>query len=111
MSDNETVSQLVHKAKLGDQVALQQLLALHASELSQFISQKCPSSQKALIDPDDILQQMFIDAFRDIGRFELRSKDAFLAWLKTIAEHRLQDAVKAGQGAQQKSLQQITRPA
>ena len=94
MPDDDTVSQLVRHAKQGDQVALQQLLALHASALSQFISQRLSPSQNRSIDPEDILQQTLISVFRDIGRFEHRSDGALLAWLKTIAEHRLQDAIK-----------------
>jgi RNA polymerase sigma-70 factor (ECF subfamily) len=95
MCDDDTVGGLVAKATQGDRVALQQLMALHASELSDFVARKLPPSRRALVDADDILQQTFVDVFRDIRRFEPRSDRSFLAWLKTIADHRIQDAVKA----------------
>ncbi len=34
-------------------------------------------------------------AFRDIGSFESMGKGAFLAWLKTLAKHRIQDHLKS----------------
>jgi RNA polymerase sigma-70 factor (ECF subfamily) len=95
MSTDDTESQLVAKAAGGDRVAVQQLLALHSSQLSQFIAQKLPASLRGVIDADDILQQTYIDIFRDITRFEPQSEHSFFAWVRTIAEHRVQDAVKA----------------
>lgn len=95
MPDDDAVTQLVRQATHADRVALQQLLSLHASELSGFIAHKMPASRRALVDPEDILQQTFVAVFRDIGRLEPRGDRSFVAWLKTIAEHRIQDAVKA----------------
>jgi RNA polymerase sigma-70 factor (ECF subfamily) len=43
---------------------------------------------------EDILQQTFLQAFRDVRRFQPRSGATFADWLGTIAEHRLLDAIK-----------------
>jgi RNA polymerase sigma-70 factor, ECF subfamily len=50
---------------------------------------------------EDVLQQVFLEAHRDIDRFEGRS--SFAAWLLGIAGHRCQDALKA----QRRRLQRI----
>jgi len=42
---------------------------------------------------EDVAQQVFLEAHRDIGRFERRSSLA--TWLKGIASHRCKDAVKS----------------
>jgi RNA polymerase sigma-70 factor (ECF subfamily) len=42
---------------------------------------------------EDVLQQVFIHAYRDIDRFERRSSPR--TWLLRIAIHRCQDAIKA----------------
>jgi RNA polymerase sigma-70 factor (ECF subfamily) len=86
---------LVLAAANGDPAALQELLLLYTPELVSHIASKLPASVQSVIDAEDVLQQTFIQAFRDISRFEPRSDRSFLSWLKAIAEHRAQDAVKS----------------
>jgi len=45
------------------------------------------------IDAEDILQQVFLEAHRDLARFERRS--ALSTWLFSIAIHRCKDMIKA----------------
>jgi len=47
---------------------------------------------------DDVHQQIFIQAYRDLDRFAARS--TLLTWLFAIARHRVLDAVKARRRAQ-----------
>ncbi len=50
---------------------------------------------------EDVLQRVFLEAYRDIGRFQ--SHSTFPAWLFGIASHRCQDALKS----QRRRLQRI----
>lgn len=50
---------------------------------------------------EDVLQRVFLEAYRDIGRF--RGSSTFPAWLFGIASHRCQDALKS----QRRRLQRI----
>jgi RNA polymerase sigma factor (sigma-70 family) len=43
---------------------------------------------------EDILQDAFSQAFRDITQFNTTADGSFYAWLKAIADHRLADALK-----------------
>ena len=95
MSNNDAEAQLAAKAKSGDRVALQQLMLMYSSQLSHHIAPKLPASVQRVISADDIVQQTFMQAFRDIEQFESRPDSSFFSWLKTIAEHRAQDAVKS----------------
>jgi RNA polymerase sigma-70 factor (ECF subfamily) len=81
-------------AKAGDRVALQQLLVQFASRLSAHIAPHVPPSLQSVLSTDDILQQTYMSAFRDIGRFEPQSDGSFFAWLRAIADHRTQDAIR-----------------
>ena len=54
----------------------------------------CPTLRRT-ITVDDILQQTFICAFRGIGQLEPHTPQSLLAWLKKIADHQLQDVIKA----------------
>jgi RNA polymerase sigma-70 factor (ECF subfamily) len=69
--------------------ALRVLMHRHGAAVYRFC-------REALHDPalaDDVHQQIFIDAFRDFGRF--RRSAAMRAWLFGIARHRVLDAAKS----------------
>ena len=90
-------SELVKLAKSGDRVALGRLLLAHYDPLSHHLLPKLPPALGRVVSVDDLLQQTCVQAHRDIGRFEYQGEGSLYAWLKNIAEHRLQDAIrKAG---------------
>jgi len=85
---------LTQRAMTGDRAAIGELLYLSADELTRHIKTRMPPSIKNVVDPDDIVQETFSAAYRDIDKFTPRGPNSFLAWLRTIAEHRIQDAAK-----------------
>jgi RNA polymerase sigma-70 factor (ECF subfamily) len=91
---HDTSHALLLAAVAGDECALERLLLERYDSLRAYLAPRIPDSLRGLIDADDILQQTFVEAFRDVSRFQPRSLDAFAGWLKTIAEHRLLDAIK-----------------
>jgi RNA polymerase sigma-70 factor (ECF subfamily) len=42
-------------------------------------------------DMDDLIQEVLLVVFRDVGGFERRGEGAFRSWLRTILVHRLRD--------------------
>jgi RNA polymerase sigma-70 factor (ECF subfamily) len=95
MSPTSTEAALLSAAKGGDRAALGRLLLLHSDQLSRQLAAKMPPSLQRLTSADDILQQTFALAFRDIETFEPRGSGSFYAWLRTIADHQLQNAIKS----------------
>ena len=95
MSTSDNERELIAKATSGDRASLERLLLAHYGRLAQHIALKLPASVQGVVGVDDILQQTFMQAFRDIGNFQPRSASSFSGWLKTIAEHRMLDTVKA----------------
>ena len=95
MSGDELERALIAKAVSGDRPALERLLLDHCDRLSRHIDRKLPRSVRSVLGVEDVLQETFAQAFRDVGGFEPRSSQSFFAWLRTVAEHRLQDALKA----------------
>ncbi len=53
-----------------------------------------PRRWQAVLSQDDVLQQMYTDAFLHIDKFEARNGASFAAWLCTIADHNLANAVQ-----------------
>lgn len=85
---------LVARAIEGESQALEQLLLLHGDALAEHIRPKLAGPIQSVVSVDDILQETFFRAFQQIGRFEPKTDHSFLAWLKTIAESRIVDAIK-----------------
>ena len=89
-----TEAALAAAAAGGDRVALERLLLAHYDALAARMAHKLPPRLQATHAVEDILQLTFLQAFRDIGRFEAREDASFGDWLARIAENRLLDAIK-----------------
>ncbi|HEY3246231.1 MAG TPA: sigma-70 family RNA polymerase sigma factor [Phycisphaerae bacterium] len=95
MSAAEQESELIAQAVAGDGPALEQLLLHYHERLTARIARKLPSSLGSTVDPEDILQETFVEAFRGITGFRPAGRDAFYRWLTWIADNRLTDHVRA----------------
>jgi RNA polymerase sigma-70 factor (ECF subfamily) len=85
---------LITAAVAGDHVALERLLLSHYDNLARRIGAKLPARLQATQAVEDILQQTFLEAFRDVQNFVPREDASFGDWLGRIAENRLLDAIK-----------------
>jgi RNA polymerase sigma-70 factor (ECF subfamily) len=86
--------ELISKAVSGDQIALQKLLVSRAAILERYAAGKMPKNLRELVDPDDIVQQTYVEAFRSISRFRAEEAGSFQAWLLRISDHVIKDTVK-----------------
>jgi RNA polymerase sigma-70 factor, ECF subfamily len=114
MSANQNDMELVSQAISGDRPALERLLLDRCDRLSRHIERKLPVSVRGMLGVEDVLQETFAQVFRDIGRFEPRSSDSFSAWVRTIADHRLQDCLRElkrkKRGGDRRRIQKATDP-
>jgi RNA polymerase sigma-70 factor (subfamily 1) len=94
MRDNGSTEQLILQATAGDRAALEQLLLEHYTRLSRRVAQELAGPLGRLVSVEDILQETFIQAIRDIKKCDARSPGSFAAWLSTIADNRLRDTRK-----------------
>jgi RNA polymerase sigma-70 factor (ECF subfamily) len=88
-------SELIDAAVAGDRLALSQLLYLHHRSLHQQLARELGASADALVNADDLVQETYLCAFRDIRSCAARDDRAFGAWLAAIGSHQLQNALKA----------------
>ena len=86
--------ELVQAAIAGDRTALERLLSLHARRLSDYLEPRMPKSLQGVIDKEDVLQQTFLQAYRDIRSFQPYHQGSFFVWLRGIANNRLLDCVR-----------------
>lgn len=85
----------VAQATRGDEKALANLLERHGPAVRHGLAGRIPKRWRSVLSEDDVLQQTYVDAFRDIRRFEPRGAGSFVAWLRAIADRNLLDALKA----------------
>lgn len=85
---------LLERAVAGDGEALATLLEQHGPQVRRSLEGKIPPRWQAVLSVDDVMQETYIDAFLDVGRFDPRSPEAFTAWLLTIARRNLVDALR-----------------
>lgn len=71
---------LVERAKAGDVSAFRELYAQHHRQVSRQLAFLVPRA-----DLEDVLQDVFIEVFRSIKRFE--GKSAFTTWLYRLTVH------------------------
>jgi RNA polymerase sigma-70 factor, ECF subfamily len=94
MSTTNNQTDLIQQARAGERAALQQLLWDHYDRLIGFITPRLSGNLQRLIAIEDVIQETFIQAIRDIGSCQATSELSFAAWLSAIAEHRLHDIIK-----------------
>lgn len=99
MVSTSEAENLLERAIGGEPGALERLLLAEAAELQRRIEARIPAGMRATVTAEDILQEAFADAFRGIASFRPASERAFAAWLASIADHRLLDAVRTWRAA------------
>ena len=111
MAANESESKLVSEAVAGDRVAMQQLLMTHTDAISRFAASHLPTSVRDVIDPEDIVQQTFAEAFRSVSRFRQQEDSSFLSWLTAIAQNKImvigEGLKRQKRGGQRQRIRQV----
>lgn len=69
-------------------------LATRAARYWRFIAGTIPRDLQGQLSPEDVLQEVWITAFRGIGRVKLVGPDALDRWLMTTVKRRLIDALR-----------------
>jgi RNA polymerase sigma-70 factor (ECF subfamily) len=85
---------LLADAAAGDRTALERLLLDEFGLVQRHLARAIPDWLRGAVNVEDLLQDTFAQAFRDVPRFDFRSEQSLRAWLCTIADHRLQDLIR-----------------
>lgn len=94
MSDGELAQDLVRVVN-GDRDALQRLIVRYHAQLHAVVARRIPAALGARLDAEDVLQQTYVAAFRDVGNCTFETPAGFRKWLEAIALARLLDAQRA----------------
>lgn len=89
---SELTDTWIDEARRGSELAVRKLLAAYHPTLRQRVSSRMDPRIKSRIEPDDVLQHVYMEVFRRISAFQGRGPDSFLNWVLTIADSKLADA-------------------
>jgi RNA polymerase sigma-70 factor (ECF subfamily) len=78
----------------GDRQATERLLLQYAAHLRARIGQRLPGALQSVVDADDVLQEVYVQAIRDMATCQAASPEAFTAWLNSVADHRVGEIVR-----------------
>jgi RNA polymerase sigma-70 factor, ECF subfamily len=85
------LAQLISRARQRDATALTQLLDVHSQRLLESIRAELGERVRQRLESQDVMQQVYLDALRDIDRFVDLGQDSFFRWLRRIAVNRICD--------------------
>ncbi len=91
MDESERAA-LVRQAVNGDGDALQRLIIHYHGPLHGTIEGRLEDDLRRYVDPDDILQQAYVKAFKSIRECVFDGPGGFYKWLERIALDRLRNA-------------------
>jgi len=94
MLEGTEESGLIERAIRGDADALTALLENIGPEVRRQLTARIPAQWRSLLSDDDVMQQTYADAFRSIRQFTPLGDGAFRAWLASLADCNLRDAIK-----------------
>jgi len=92
MAEGSQLEQWSRAAGLGDSLAASKLLAAYHPLLRARVFERMGPTLRAQTEPEDLLQQVYLQVLQGLAGFTDRGPASFLNWVLTILEHRLIDA-------------------
>src|SRR6266571_3315859 len=85
---------LVERFKKGETEAFSLLFRKYRRRLAVLVHYKMSPALHGLMEVEDILQEVFLAAARDMNQFTYQSPGSLIAWLSRIADHVIADAAR-----------------
>jgi RNA polymerase sigma-70 factor, ECF subfamily len=82
---------LVAAVLRGDQEGFESLLSIHRPAILQFCEREMDGRLRRVMDPEDVVQDVMLNAYRSISTVEFENASAVRGWLEKIAHNRLID--------------------
>lgn len=99
----------LERAAAGDPAARQELLRRFEDRIKRMVSVRLDPRLAARIDPSDVVQETYLEAWQKMSRYLENRPVAFYPWLRSIAWERLVDLHRAHIRAQKRSVERERR--
>lgn len=107
----EAVEALCAAAATGDADALEMLFLGHHARLLGLARRKIGPEWSGRIEPEDVLQEAYADAFAHVSGFEGRDAESFYRWMARIIENRFYDHIRRWRSKKREVSREVGRPA
>jgi RNA polymerase sigma-70 factor (ECF subfamily) len=97
LNDTNSPGALIRQARAGDAEALGRLLELYRNYLRLLAFTQASKGLRLRIDPSDLVQETFLEAFRDFAGFQGETEAELVAWLRRILARNLADQARRHQ--------------
>lgn len=93
----DTTPALLTRARVGDQAAIESIADRYQSSLRRFARGRLPSSARALVDTDDIVQMAVVRTLGRLDAFEPTFRGSLLAYLRRAVLNQIRDEIRRSQ--------------
>ncbi|MBI5761779.1 MAG: sigma-70 family RNA polymerase sigma factor [Planctomycetales bacterium] len=100
------LNDLIAQARAGDPAALGELLDQHRDQLRALAESDLGKKLQRRVDASDVVQQTFLIAHRCFEQFRGETDPELIAWLRTILNQNVQEAVRRHVHAQHRTVTQ-----
>lgn len=107
--DHQQFPLLLEQSRAGDRAALGQMLEPFRPYLLLLAQRRFDPRLQSRVDPGDIVQLTFMEAYRDLESFRGAQIGEFAAWLRTILQRNAMQAQERHLDAQRRSLHREQR--
>lgn len=94
MDDPTSTSDLLARARAGDEHALNELATRYLPSLRRWARGRLPSWTRDLRDTDDIVQETLVQTLKRLDEFEVRHEGALQAYLRQALVNRVRDEIR-----------------
>lgn len=93
----EASTVLLHRARAGDSVALNDLFARYLPRLTRWAHGRLPAWARGTVDTNDLVQSTVAQVVQNLDHFEPRHDGALQAYLRQALLNRLRDEIRRAQ--------------
>ncbi len=101
---SQHLAELIERARQGEGGVLGTLLETYRNYLTLLARTQLGRGLQARASPSDVVQETFLEAHRDFGKFRGESQGELLAWMRTILLHNIARVVERHRGAQKRDV-------
>jgi RNA polymerase sigma-70 factor (ECF subfamily) len=95
VTDTLGTADLAARARAGDAAARDELARRHEGRIRLYVRGRLGRGLASRLDVDDLVQETYLRAFRDLDAFQPAGEGSFYRWLTALARHAVVDAARA----------------
>ena len=90
-AEHRTTQQLVIQSQSGNKEAFNQLFLRYYPRIRLLVRMHMMDKLKAQVEPDDVIQEIYLEVFKNFHKFEYRDPNSFYKWLVTVIGWKIKD--------------------